>query len=231
MKHLIKVMLILGLVFASTFVLGRLLGILTAENVRHWLEQAQQVDPVWVIATVIVLLFIDLFVAVPTLTITILAGFFLGFPMGVAAAFTGVALAALGGYLISRRWGDHAIRYIVKESSSRDELTNAFLSSGPIMIMLSRAAPMVPEVTACMAGVTRMPFARYAMFFVIGTAPYVTVAAYAGSISSVESPQPAIYASLFLYGVLWVGWYFFRRSRRKTAPAASQGLSQLQRPQ
>ena len=34
MKPLIKVMLILGAIFALTFVFGRLLGILTVENVK-----------------------------------------------------------------------------------------------------------------------------------------------------------------------------------------------------
>ena len=213
MKHLIKVMLVLGLIFAATFIAGRLFGILTVENVRHWLEQVQTIDPLWVAALIVLLLFIDLFVAVPTLTITILAGFFLGFPAGASAAFAGVTLAALGGYLISRNWGDRAIRFIVKEEAALQDLTAAFHKSGPIMIMLSRAAPIVPEVTACMAGVTRMPPWRYATFFTIGTLPYVLVASYAGSISSVESPQPAIYAALFLYGVLWIGWYFFRRAK------------------
>lgn len=82
------------------------------------------------------------------------------------------------------------------------------------MIMLSRAVPIVPEVTACMAGVTRMPIARYFLFFFLSTVPYVVIAAYAGSISSIESPQPAIFAALFLYAVLWVGWFIFRRTRK-----------------
>ncbi len=212
-KHLIKIMLILGLVFGSTFVAGRLLGILTTENVRHLLEQAQSVDPVWVAGLVVALLFIDLFFAVPTLTITILAGFFLGFPAGASAAFVGASLAAIGGYLVSRRWGDRVIRMLLKEEAAREDLVQAFHSSGPVMIMFSRALPMVPEITACMAGVTRMPPLRYAAFFTVGTLPYVLLAAYAGSISSLESPQPAIYAALLFYGLMWTGWYVFRRTR------------------
>ncbi len=214
MKPLLKVMLTLGLIFASTFTLGRVLGILTIENVRFWLTEAQNIDPLWVISAVVLLLFIDLFVAVPTLTITILAGFFLGFPLGAAVAFAGMMLAALCGYGLSRKWGDSVVRFLVKEESAREEMIVAFQQSGPAMIMLSRAAPIVPEVTACMAGVTQMPVARYFLFFALSTLPYVAVAAYAGSISSIESPQPAIYAALFLYAVLWLGWFLFRRSRK-----------------
>ena len=60
-----------------------------------------------------------------------------------------------------------------------------------------------------------MHFGRYVLYFTISTLPYVLIASYAGSISSVESPQPAIYAALMLYVVLWVGWYLFQRKQRK----------------
>ena len=215
MKPLIKVMLILGSVFAVTFILGRILGILTVENVRHWLELAQNVDPVWVAGTVSFLLFLDLFVAVPTLTITILAGFFLGFPVGAAAAFTGLSLAAFSGYTISSVWGDRVISLLVRDKNERLEMRETFNKSGPTMIILSRAAPIIPEVTACMAGATGMRLRSYALYFIISSLPYVLIAAYAGSISSPDSPQPAIYAVLLLYAVLWIGWYLFRRRSQK----------------
>ena len=210
-------MLILGSIFALTFILGRVFGILTVENVKHWLELAQSVDPIWVAGAVIFLLFLDLFVAVPTLTITILAGFFLGFPLGAAAAFTGMSLAAFSGYVISRNWGDRVISLVVRERKDRVEMADTFEKSGPTMIVLSRAAPMVPEVTACMAGATRMRLSRYSLFFTISTLPYVLIATYAGSISSPESPKPAIYAALLLYAVLWIGWYLFQRRSKKLA--------------
>jgi len=217
MKQLIKVMLILGSIFALTFILGRLLGILTVENVKLWLEYAQSINPIWIVGTVIVLLFMDLFIAVPTLTITILAGYFLGFPYGAAAALIGMSSASICGYLISKKWGDRAISLIVKSEAERIEMAEAFQKNGPAMITLSRAAPMVPEVTACMAGATNMSFKRFLTFFYLGTVPYVLIASYAGSISSVNSPQPAIYAAITLYAVLWVCWYIYRRKLRRAA--------------
>lgn len=215
MKPLIKVMLIVGAAFATTFVLGRLLGILTVENVRHWLELAQTVNPLWVAATVIFLLFIDIFVAVPTLALSIMAGFFLGFPFGFLSALTGVSLAAFTGFALSRKWGNQVVVRLVKDEEQRLEMADAFARNGPTMIVLSRAAPMVPELTSCLAGATGMNFFRYVVFFLIGTVPYVGIATYAGSISSPDSPKPAIFAVLFLYGVLWIGWYLFRRRTRK----------------
>ena len=217
MKPLIKVMLSLATAFALTFIVGRVLGILTVENVTHWLELAGRVDPLWLAGTVVLLLFLDLFVAVPTLTITILGGFFLGFPAGAAAAFMGMSLAAFSGYGISRIWGDRVTSFLLRNEGDRQDMAQAFSRNGPAMILLSRAAPIVPEVTACMAGATRMPFPRYLGYFSLSTLPYVAIASYAGSISSPESPQPAIYAALALYAVLWIGWYLFRRSSRKIA--------------
>jgi uncharacterized membrane protein YdjX (TVP38/TMEM64 family) len=211
MRSLLKVMLILGSLFALTFIAGRLLGILTTENVRLWLEWAQSVDPVWVISLVVLLLYADLFVAVPTLTITILAGFFVGFPAGAAAALAGMSLASFTGFWISRRWGEGAIAFLIKDPEERSLLARSFQQSGPVMIMLSRAVPIVPEVTACIAGATGMRFVRYVTFYAIGTLPYVMVASYAGSISSIENPQPAIYAILLLNFTLWSGWVMFRR--------------------
>lgn len=79
------------------------------------------------------------------------------------------------------------------------------------MILLARAAPILPEVTACMAGVNCMPLARFALFWAVGTLPYVGIATYAGSVSSLDNPMPAIYAALGLYGVMWIGWFVYRR--------------------
>ncbi len=223
MRPLIKVMLILGAIFATTFILGRVLGILTVENVQTWLEALQAANLVWIAGLVILLLFIDLFVAVPTLTITILAGFFLGFPFGFLAGLTGMSLAAFGGYAISRLLADKAIGFLVKDEVDRTAMVETFQTSGPMMIMLSRAAPIVPEVTACMAGATRMPFLKYLVFFALSTVPYVAVASYAGSVSTIENPQPAILAIIFLYAVLWVGWFWFKRSTRTLAGKQTNG--------
>lgn len=219
MKTLLKVMLAIAAVFASTFVLGRMLGILTEANVRAWLELASTLSAATVVGVVVALLFIDLFVAVPTLTIVILGGYFLGLELGFLAALTGSALAAFVGYAACRRWGERALVKVIRSQEQRDEMRSAFMAHGPGMILLARAAPILPELTACMAGMTKMPLARFAIFWTIGTLPYLAVASYAGSVSTLENPKPAIYAALGLYGVMWVGWFLYRRRWMSKAPA------------
>jgi len=49
------------------------------------------------------------------------------------------------------------------------------------------------------------------LFWIIGTLPYITIAAYAGSVSTLDDPRPAIFAALGLYGVMWGGWFVYRK--------------------
>ena len=215
MRPLLTVMAILTAIFASTFIIGRLAGVLTEENVRTTLAAADAASLWWLAAIVVALLFVDLFIAVPTLTITILAGYFMGFPAGFAAALVGTGSAAAAGYALARRYGERIIARIVKDPAKRAEMAAAFQAHGPGMILLSRAAPMIPEVTACMAGATRMHPARYALLFLASTVPYVGIASYAGSISTLDDPKPAIFAAIGLYAALWIGWLWFRRRMKR----------------
>lgn len=215
MRPLLKIMAALMLVFLAIFLAGQLFGILTVDKVRGLLEAAQQVDPAYIFGAIVVLLLLDIILSVPTLATTLLAGFFLGFPLGAAAAFTGLTLAMLVGYGLSRQYGHGVIGVILKDETERAQMAEAFTRNGPAMIMLARAAPMAPEVTACMAGVTRMPLLRYLTFFALGTVPYVGIAAYAGSVSTLDDPQPAIFTALGLYAILWAGWFLYQRREKR----------------
>ncbi|QTD56758.1 TVP38/TMEM64 family protein [Parasphingorhabdus cellanae] len=219
MRPLLKIMAALTFVFLTIFLIGQLFGILTVDRVRGVLEAAQQVDPVYIFGAIVILLLLDILLSVPTLATTLLAGFFLGFPIGAAAVFTGLTFAMLTGYTLSRKYGHRAISILIKDETERALMAEAFARSGPAMIMLARAAPMVPEVTACMAGVTRMPLPRYLIFYALGTIPYVGIAAYAGSVSSLDNPQPAIFTALGLYALLWTGWFIYQRVEKRKKPS------------
>lgn len=219
MKPLLKIMAALTIIFIAIFLLGQVFGFLTVDKVRILLETAQRIDPTYIFAAVVILLLLDIILSVPTLATILLAGFFLGFPLGAAAALVGLTLAMLTGYAISRKYGDRAISLLIKNETERAEMTASFAHNGPAMIMLARAIPMAPEVTACMAGVTHMPLMRYIIFFALGTLPYVAIAAYAGSISSPSDPKPAIFAGLGLYAALWIGWYIYQHRQKNRQSA------------
>ncbi|AOT10240.1 hypothetical protein S4054249_10895 [Pseudoalteromonas luteoviolacea] len=56
-----------------------------------------------------------------------------------------------------------------------------------------------------------MPFMKFITYWMISTFPYACIAAYAGSISTVENPKPAIYAAIGLTGFFWVCWWVFSK--------------------
>ena len=121
--------------------------------------------------------------------------------------------------MICRKWGESALAKIVPDQDERVSMHEAFQSHGPGMILLARAAPILPEVTACMAGITRMSLPRFALFWSIGTLPYMGIAAFAGSLSTLDNPLPAIYAALGLYAVMWAGWFVYRRYWMRGVPS------------
>ncbi|MGH1377082.1 MAG: TVP38/TMEM64 family protein [Alphaproteobacteria bacterium] len=214
MKALLKVMLTLALVFASTFIILNATGIMTVEKIQLFLELAKSANPNFVAIIICSLLFADLFIAVPTLTVMILGGYFLGAFYGAVAAITGLFFAGTCGYGLSAKYGDKLVNALIKDQDKRDDAVRTFQNHGAIVILLSRAVPILPEVSACMAGMTRMPFAKFIMLWLISTIPYAIIASYAGAISTLENPKPAIITAIFLTAFFWSGWFVFRKFNR-----------------
>ena len=209
MRALLRVFLVVAACFAATFLFIKFTGALTIEQIEGWLALAKELSPLYVGALVALLLFADLFIAVPTLTITILSGYFLGHTYGSIAALTGVLLAGSCGYTLSRYYGETILNYLIKEEEKRNEAIEAFQQHGFAMILLSRAMPILPEVTACLSGMTRMAFGKFIMAWLISSVPYVFIASYAGSVSSIEDPKPAIFAAIGISLFLWILWLVY----------------------
>jgi len=209
MKSLFKVMGIVACIFASTFLLVRYTGLITVGGVENWLTLAKHSERYYLVAIVITLLVADVFIAVPTLTVIILSGYFLGPVFGVFVSLTGLILAATTGYFLSAKYGDKILCLIVKQQDKKDEVTASFQKYGMVMILLSRAMPILPEVCACMAGITKMPFFKFLSYWLISIVPYTIIATYAGSVSSMSDPKPAIFAMIGLTSFLWFAWLVF----------------------
>ncbi|WP_102404275.1 VTT domain-containing protein [Vibrio sp. 10N.261.55.A7] len=215
MKPLIKAMLILAAIFATTFVLLKVTGVLSIEQIESWLTHAQALSPLYVGGLTVVLLLADIAIAMPTLTVTVLAGFFLGSGLGALFAIVGMSLAGLAGYGLGKRYGDRVLLFLLKDEAKINEAKSAFQRNGLGMILLSRAVPILPEVTACLAGATNMTLSRFMFAWLLSSVPYCMIAAYSGSISSLGNPKPALITAAVLTASLWVGWYFFRKTKLK----------------
>lgn len=215
MKHLIKIMALMALFFALTFLLVKVTGVLSVDQIKLWLTQAKTLSPYYIGGIVVLLLFADLFIAVPTMTTITLSGYFLGFPNGAIASLVGLTLAGITGYGLSRMFGDRIFTFILKDEKASQEAKATFKQYSVIMILLSRATPILAEVTACLAGMTHMKFSKFILAWFASTIPYALIIAYAGSVSSLEDPAPAIYAAIGISATLWIGWYLFNLKRKR----------------
>ncbi|VAW93330.1 hypothetical protein MNBD_GAMMA20-1880 [hydrothermal vent metagenome] len=214
MRQLITLAMTLAAIFASTFILIKATGILTVEDIESLLTTASQINPLYVVAVVIALLFADLLIAIPTLTITILSGYFLGFLLGGISAMSGMLLAGLVGYMICWFYGPGLLMKIYKNPEKLREMERVFSLHGSMVLIICRALPILPEVSCCLAGANRMPFWRFLLYYSIGTIPYAFIAAYAGSQSSLNDPTPAIFTAIAISLFLWLAWYLFLRKNK-----------------
>ena len=215
MKHLLKVIAIIGALFALTFLLLKTTGVLSVEQIKMWLLQAKELSPIYVSVIVVLLLFSDLFVAIPTMTVITLSGYFLGFQYGAIASIIGLSLAGISGYWLSHILGEWILDFILRKEKAKQEAKEIFRKHGVVMILLSRAIPILPEVTACLAGMTQMKFSKFLLVWSLSTIPYVLILTYAGSVSSIENPKPAIYTAIVISAILWSGWFLFKKKKEK----------------
>jgi len=217
MRALIKLILVLASVFAATFLIAKLTGFISIEKIEYWLSTAKQIDTLLLATCIVLILFSDLFIAVPTLTVIILSGYFLGFTYGAITAITGVMLAGITGYLLSFLYGENLEKMIIKDHEQRLALREQFDRFGVLMIIFSRAIPILPEVTACLSGLTKMPFIKFIYAWTVSSVPYVLIASYSGSISSVDNPKPAIFTAITLTVMMWVAWFIIKRTTTQKA--------------
>ena len=140
----------------------------------------------------------------------------LGFQYGAIASLSGLLLAGTSGYVLSNLFGEKILLFLLKKENERHEAKKTFRQHSFIMILLSRAIPILPEVTACLAGMTGMKFSKFILAWSISTVPYVLIISYAGSISSIENPKPAIITAIGISAMLWIGWYLFHKNRKQS---------------
>lgn len=216
MKLLIKTILILAAIFTSTLLIIKFSGLLTVDDIKEIFSTLKS-QPSYILgALIVLLLFVDLFIAVPTMTIIILAGYFIGFELAVFYTFIGLLSASMTGYLLSRRHGMKILDKLSSDEQQKLEMTELFNKHGVLVLILSRAVPMLPEISSCLAGTCKMSFKRFFFAWSLGTIPYLSVIAYAGSISNLDNPMPAIYAALGVTLFFWFIWLvFIKRNKIK----------------
>ena len=209
MKLLIKSVLILFVIFTSMLLIIKFSGLLTVEDIKEIFANLKS-QPSYILGSLIVLLlFIDLFIAVPTMTVIILAGYFIGFELAVLYTFIGLFCASFTGYFLSKKYGEKVLDKLSSNESQKLEMKELFNNHGVLVIVLSRAVPLLPEISSCLAGTCKMSFKKFFIAWSIGTIPYLSVITYAGSISNLDNPMPALIAAIGITILFWFLWLVF----------------------
>jgi uncharacterized membrane protein YdjX (TVP38/TMEM64 family) len=211
MKDLLKVAVAMALLFASTFVLMQSTGLVTEAGVRTFLDRAHDIHPAWMAAIVIGLLMLDLLIAIPTMTSILLAGYFMGPLLGGLASAAGLMLLGVTGYGMGWRFGRPILLRLFKDEARLTGIEVAFARNDLLVIFVCQALPILPELSCTLAGISRMRFVRFLFGYAVGVVPFAFIVAYAGSISTLREPGPAIYTAIGVSVTLLLAWTFVRR--------------------
>lgn len=211
MTDLIRVALILAAGFAATFLIVQGFGWLPEDGVVRWLEGLRDVHTGWLMAGVVALLLLDLFVAVPTMTTILIAGWLLGPVLGGLTAAIGLMLLGGTGYVIGRVAGRPVLRRLFREEARLAGIEAAFARNDLLTLAVCQAVPILPEVSAVLAGVARMHPLRFALGYGIGVIPFAFVVAFGGAASSPDDLRPAILTVIGVSAVLLILWRWLHR--------------------
>lgn len=212
MKDLFRTAVVLAIAFASTFLMMRATGFLTEESVRAFLAEAHTIHPGWFVALVIGLLWIDLLIAIPTMTTILLAGYFLGPTLGAAAAIAGLFAMGLTGHVLGRVVGRPVLTRLFKDETRLAGIEASFARNDMLALFVCQALPILPELCCCLSGIARMNPARFLFGYAVGVVPFACIVAYAGSISTIDQPGPAIYTAIGVSAALLLAWRLLQRS-------------------
>ena len=209
MRDLLGIGLILALAFASTFLLAQWSGILPEADLLYWLEGLRALHPAWLAGAVILLLVLDLFIAVPTMTTILLAGWLLGPLLGGLTASAGLLLMGSTAYLVGRSAGRRVLQRLFRDEARLADMERAFARNDLLTLAVCQALPILPELAATLAGIARTPPLRFLAGYALGVVPFAFIVAGGGAASSPDDLRPAILTAIGTTSFLLVAWRLF----------------------
>lgn len=212
MKGLAKLALLLAGFFLVTFAIAVALGLFDESAVTEWMRQTHDSPQgkALISAAVIGLLGVDLLLPVPGGPVMILAGNLLGPVLGtIVSTIGGILTGAIGYYLC--RWGGQGVFNHFVQPDEADRVRASLTRYGPLVIFIARAMPILPEVIACLAGMSRMKAVPFFTAFSIATLGFAAAHAVAGAYSSIENPWPGIIIAILVPAIGWAVWQLARR--------------------
>jgi len=147
------------------------------------------------------LLLADLLLPIPGTIVMSALGAVYGFWLGGLVAAVGSMLAGIFGYGVGRFFDERTAKKWLGEKDF-EKGHKLFSKSGPWVVAISRALPILPEVLACMAGLVRMRFGSFLLALACGSVPMGFLFAWIGTVG-IEYPGWGLAFSLGVPAVLW----------------------------
>jgi uncharacterized membrane protein YdjX (TVP38/TMEM64 family) len=180
----------------------------TVEGSVEWLQRSGS----WAWAAGVGLLVSDLVLPVPSTCVMSALGIVYGPWLGGALSAFGTLLGGVIAYWSCRALGERAAQWLLGDR--RGDAGRLSTKLGMWVIALTRCLPVLPELTCCMAGLERMPLARFHVALACGCLPTSFVFAWIGA-EGLERPGLALFLSIALPALLFaVAMWWMRRVRR-----------------
>ena len=198
--RVLRIFLVLAALVLIPFLIwgGKLMTLFDGEAARKFVQDCGP----WGWAAVIGLLIGDLFLPLPATGIMSAAGYVYGPWIGGVISVTGSFLSGMLAFTLCRTLGHRAALWVAGEKGLAENEA-LFRRSGPWLIALSRWLPILPEVIACLAGLTHIRKRVFIAALLCGTVPMGFCYAAVGAMFARE-PAWALGLSVALPVVLWL---------------------------
>ena len=192
---------------------GEFEAMFTGDALQQWLASW---GCAWGWLLALLLLVADLFLPVPGTAVMSGLGYVYGTWTGGLIAAAGSFFSGTLAYGLCRWFGDKvAVRLLGATGLSQGRRLFTGRSGG-FIVALSRCLPLLPEVVACMAGLTKMPPARFFIALACGCLPIGFLFAWIGAAGR-DEPALAIILSILLPAVLYgIALLCMKRPKRET---------------
>lgn len=180
----------------------------------------------WAWAVACLLLLADLVIPLPGTAILAALGLIYGPWLGGWIGGLGATGSGWLAYGLCRAMGRRTALWLLGPRDYRRG-HRLFTQVGTWVVLLSRWMPMLPEVVACMAGLTRMPCRPFLVASACGSFPLAFAFAWVGHAGS-DRPALALIVSMLLPPCLWYLTHMrFRKILHPTVPSRKGDLPSL----
>lgn len=159
------------------------------ESIENWIKYFLESSPPELLVGMIIGVFlsIDILVPVPSSIVSTAGGYFLGFVLGTFVSFAGMTFSCIIGYFLGVKFGNPISKRLIgaEELSKLEKLQNKY---GDLIIIISRAVPVLAEASVLTAGIGRMHINRFILLILLSnlgiSMAYSFIGAYSTHINS-----------------------------------------------